>query len=244
MTQSVLLLDDSALVNDLLASVLRSQLQVEVWPLAAIADLDDALVAHGSFDVALIDLSFPEERRNGLDAMLAVHRMHPTTTLAIITQGDAYVADLLRDVWELLPVASVISKSAPVDFQIQQVRDLLATGSAQIDPSVQPLLPSVRPAWRTIAGFERLVSHIGHAKFWEALFDADENVSYRDMVDHTGLRLNTVKNYRSQLLAELAVHGLSDPSLREMREFAIRCRPILERNIEDVRGRSRGRSNG
>ncbi len=238
---SVLLLDDSAMVNDLFAAVLRTQLNVEVVPLAAVAELTDELERHGMFDLALVDLSFPEERTNGLDAMLTIHLAHPSTTLAIITQGDAYVGDLLRDVWELLPVASVISKSAPVDFQIGQVRELLATGSAPIDPSVQPLLPSVRPAWRSIEGFNRLATHMGHAKFWEALFSAQETVTYRDVVEATGLRLNTVKNYRSQLLPELVVHGLNDPSLREMRDFAIRCRPILERVIDDVRRRSRGR---
>lgn len=239
---SVLLLDDSAMVNDLFAAVLRSRLDIEVVPLAAVGDLGDELDRHGPFDVALVDLSFPEERTNGLEAMLTIHLAHPSTTLAIITQGDAYVGDLLRDVWELLPVASVISKSAPVDFQIGQVRELIATGSAPIDPSVQPLLPSVRPAWRSIEGFGRLVTHMGHAKFWAALFIAPETVSYRDVVEATGLRLNTVKNYRAQLLPELVVHGLEDPSLREMRDFAIRCRPVLERVIDDVSRRSRGRA--
>lgn len=240
--KSILLLDDSAMVNDLFADVLRSKLGVEVVPLAAIADLDSTLDRHGPFDVALIDLSFPEERKNGLDAMLAVHLTHATTTLAVITQGDAYVGDLLRDVWELFPVASVISKSAPVDFQISQVQELVATGTAPIDPSIQPMLPSVRPAWRSLDGFSRLVMHVGYAKFWEALFDTSENVTYRDVVDATGLRLNTVKNYRSQLLPELVVHGLNDPSLREMRDFAMRCRPILERYIDDVRQKSRNRA--
>ena len=236
---SLLLLDDSAMVNDLFAAVIRAQLSIEVVPLAAIADLEAELDRHGPFDVALVDLSFPEERKNGLDAMLTIHLRHPVTTLSVITQGDTYVGDLLRDVWELLPIAGVLSKSAPVDFQLGQVRDLITTGACAIDPSVQPLLPAVRPAWRSIGGFGRLVAHIGHAKFWEALFDAGETVTYRDVVGATGLRLNTVKNYRSQLLPELVVHGLHDPSLREMRDFAVRCRPILERFIDDVRRRSR-----
>jgi hypothetical protein len=36
-----------------------------------------------------------------------------------------------------------------------------------------------------------------------------------------------VKNYRAQLLPDLVAHGLEDPTLREMRDFAIRCRPFL-----------------
>lgn len=236
---SLLILDDSAMVNDLFAGVLRARLSIEVVPLAAIAELEAELDRHGAFDIALVDLSFPEERRNGLDALLTIHLAHPSTTLAVITQGDAYVGDLLRDVWELLPVAGILSKSAPVDFQIGQVRDLVEHRSCAIDPSVQPLLPAVRPAWRSLDGFSRLVGHMGHAKIWEALFDAGENVTYRDVVAATGLRLNTVKNYRTQLLPELAAHGMDDPSMRQMRDFAVRCRPILQRAIDDARRRGR-----
>jgi DNA-binding NarL/FixJ family response regulator len=236
--RSLLVLDDSAVVNDLFAGLLRDRLDVDVVPLAAVAELEAELERHGRFDVALVDLSFPEERTNGLDAMLMIHAHHPDTVLAVITQGDAYVSELLRDVWELLPVASVISKSAPLEFQIGQVRDLLETGSAVIDPSVQPMLPSQRSAWRTLDGFARLVPHLGFAKIWEALFVAPEDVTYRFVTDATGLRLNTVKNYRAHLLPELAAHGMRDPSLREMRDFAVRCRPVLARCIADHRARS------
>ncbi len=239
---SLLLLDDSAIVNDLFASVLRDRLPIEVVPVAAIADLEDELARHGRFDVAVVDLSFPEERRNGLDALLTVHERNPDTALAVITQGDAFVGELLRDIWELLPIAGVISKSAPIELQITQIRELVMEGRTSIDPSVLPLLPSVRPAWRSISGFARLVTHVGHAKLWEALFDAPEDVTYRDVVERTGLRLNTVKNYRSQLLPELVAHGLHDPTLREMRDFAVRCRPILERCNAGVRERSRART--
>lgn len=239
---SLLLLDDSAIVNDLFAGVLRDRLSIEVVPLAAIADLDDELARHGAFDVAVVDLSFPEERRNGLDALLTIHERHPDTVLAVITQGDAFVGELLRDVWELLPVAGIISKSAPIELQITQIHELVATGRTSIDPSVLPLLPSVRPAWRSISAFSRLVTHVGHAKLWEALIDAPDDVTYRDVVERTGLRLNTVKNYRTQLLPELLGHGLHDPSLREMRDFAVRCRPILERCNVTVRERSKIRT--
>jgi DNA-binding NarL/FixJ family response regulator len=239
--KSLLLLDDSAVVNDLFAGVLRSYLEIEVVPVTAVGDLDEILVAHGPFDAALVDLSFPEEYRNGIEALLVISERHPVTVLGIITQGDAFVGQLLRDAWELFPVEAVVSKSAPVEHQINQVRELVHKGRSTIDPSVMPLLPSVRSRWRTIDGFERLVQHAGHAKFWEALFTAGENVTYRDVVEATGLRLNTVKNYRSQLLPELAAHGLVDPSLREMRDFATRCRAILERYNESARQRGRWR---
>ena len=237
----MLLLDDSAAVNDLFANVLRHELGVEIIPMGSVGELEHALESGERYDVAIVDLSFPEERRTGLEALLAIHLQYPSTLLAVISQGDSYVAQLLRDVWELLPIATVISKAAPIAFQIDQLRQLLAVGSAPVDPSVQLMLPLNRSRSRSLDGFHRLVGHIGHAKVWESLFVSNDDVTYRDVVTSTGLRLNTVKNYRAQLLPELANHGLVEPSLREMRDFAVRCRPILQRCIDDVKAKARAR---
>lgn len=238
----LLLLDDAAVVNDLFATLLRDSLQIDVVPMAAVGDLELALERGERFDFAVVDLSFPEERRTGMDALFAIFTADPSTVLAVITQGDSFVAQLLRDLWELLPIATVISKSAPISFQIDQVRQLVSTGSAPIDPSVQPLLPAERAEWRSLQRFSLLVPHIGHAKLWEALLQAPDDVSYRDIVRATGLTLNTVKNYRAQLLPELLNHGLDDPSLREMRAFAGRCAPIFGGLIADAYRRSRAKA--
>ena len=237
----LLLLDDAAAVNDLFASLLRAELQIDVVPMASVGELEHVVERGARFDFALVDLSFPEERRTGMDALLAIHASSPSTVLAVITQGDSFVAQLLREVWELLPIATVVSKSAPIAFQVAQVRQLVNTGSAPIDPSVQPLLPAARSEGRSLAAFDHLVVHVGHAKLWQALLDSNEDVSYQDVVLATGLRLNTVKNYRAQLLPELLNHRLDDPSLREMQAFASRCRPIFTRLIAQVRERSRAR---
>jgi DNA-binding NarL/FixJ family response regulator len=237
----LLLLDDAAAVNDLFASLLRAELQIDVVPMASVGELEHVVERGARFDFALVDLSFPEERRTGMDALLAIHASSPTTVLAVITQGDSFVAQLLREVWELLPIATVVSKSAPIAFQVAQVRQLVSTGFAPIDPSVQPLLPAARSESRSLAAFDHLVVHVGHAKLWQALLDSNEDVSYQDVVLATGLRLNTVKNYRAQLLPELLNHRLDDPSLREMQAFASRCRPIFTRLIAQVRERSRAR---
>ena len=237
----LLLLDDAAAVNDLFASLLRAELQIDVVPMASVGELEHFVERGAQFDFALVDLSFPEERRTGMDALLAIHASSPSTVLAVITQGDSFVAQLLREVWELLPIATVVSKSAPIAFQVAQVRQLVNTGSAPIDPSVQPLLPAARSESRSLAAFDHLVVHVGHAKLWQALLDSNEDVSYQDVVLATGLRLNTVKNYRAQLLPELLNHRLDDPSLREMQAFASRCRPIFTRLIAQVRERSRAR---
>ncbi len=235
----ILVLDDSAAVNDLFARLLRAELGVEVIALASVAEAEAAVERGDQFDIALVDLSFPEEHRTGLEALLSIHTASKRTTLAVITQGDSFVAQLLRDVWELLPIATVISKAAPINFQLDQVRQLISKGVAPIDPSVQPLLPAEKASSRSVESFRRLVTHVGHAKLWSALLAAEEDVSYRDIASATGLRLNTVRNYRAQLLPELTIHGLYDPSLREMRSFAWRCRPLLQRLIDEIADRQR-----
>ena len=139
----------------------------------------------------------------------------------------------MRDAWELLPIATVISKTAPLDYQIDAIATVIDQGSAPPDPAVQPLLPSHRPPWRTPERFARLIQHQGHAKVWAALID-DDDATYKSVAARTGLKLNTVKNYRSQLLAELNLHGLHDPTLREMQEFARRCRAFLQPYLDEA----------
>ena len=58
------------------------------------------------------------------------------------------------------------------------------------------------------------------------------------MATATGLKLNTIKNYRAQLISELALHGVDDAGLSEMRRFAQRCRPFLDPYLEDALGPS------
>lgn len=226
----MLLLDDSAAVNELFADTLRQRLGVHVTTLAAVGDLEATLADHDTFFVAVVDLSFPEEELTGLDALLILHERSPSTLLVVITQGDSWVAGLLRDAWELLPIATVVAKTAPIDYQVELIRTVIEQGSAPPDPSVRPLLPATKSPWRSLDGFGRLVGHAGHAKLWQALCEVDEP-TYRSLADHTGLRMNTIKNYRAQLLAELEHHGMHEPSMREMQHFARRCRPVLERHI-------------
>jgi hypothetical protein len=40
-----------------------------------------------------------------------------------------------------------------------------------------------------------------------------------------------VRNYRSELLEQLALHNLDRPRMRQMQLFAKRCRPLLEGHI-------------
>lgn len=230
---SILLVDDAASLAELFGRAVEHELGHHVDVVVAVADVGEAL-RHRHYDVAIVDLSFPQERCTGLDALAEIHRRSPDTKLTLFTQGDDWVAESLRDAWELLPIATVISKTAPLDYQLAAISAVIEHGSAPPDPAVQPLLPATRPAWRTPERFAKLIQHQGHAKVWSALIDDPHDATYKSVAARTGLKLNTVKNYRSQLLSELNLHGLSDPTLREMQEFARRCRAFLRPYVDDA----------
>jgi DNA-binding NarL/FixJ family response regulator len=230
-TGTVLLLDDAALVNELLARELRHRLGCAVESLASVEELL-ALESGTTFDVALVDLSYANSPLTGLDALCHLHAASPDTRLAILTQGDEWVAQMLRDAWDAFPLATALSKSAPAATLISAVAKLLSGDDVPPDPVLQPLLPAARSPMRSLEGYGTLIQHAGHAKLWRALAMCLDEPSYRDVAETTGLTVNTVRNYREQLLAPLALHGLAHPSLREMQQFARRCRPLLRPHIE------------
>lgn len=224
---SILLVDDAAALAELFGRAIEHELGHTVHTVVSLSEVAASLALVGDLDLALVDLSFPQEDGTGLEALVRIHQHSRTTKLAVITQGDEWVAEILRDAWELLPITTVISKSAPLAYQLQAIETVLTTGSAPPDPAIQPLLPSRRASTRTPERFSRLVQHAGHAKLWQSLVAVDD-ANYKAMSDRSGLKLNTLKNYRAQLVDELEEHGLHDPTLRDMRRFAKRCWPFLE----------------
>jgi DNA-binding NarL/FixJ family response regulator len=236
---TVLLLDDAAPVSELLADELRRRGGYDVIALASVEALEAADLP--PLDIALVDLSFPNSPKSGLDALLLLHRRSAQTRLVVLTQGDDWVADLLRDAWEAVPLASVASKSGSIASLLALVAQVERDGTAPLDPVLRPLLPEQRSPLRSAEAYGRLVQHLGHAKLWRALIEEDGEPTYRALSRATGLSVNTVRNYREQLLGELALHGLDNPSMREMKVFARRCRPLLEPHLRaklDRRGRS------
>ena len=227
----MLLVEDAAALAELFSEKLAERFDATVEVCVAIMDVD-LYLGKPPYDLALVDLSFPQEHASGLDALAQIHATSPSTKLAITTQGDAWVGEILRDAWDLLPIATVISKTAPLEYQLEMVEQVLLHGRAGPDPAIRPLLPSQPNPERTIERFQDLILHQGHAKVWKVLMDRRFDASYKNVAEATGLRLNTVKNYRTQLLNELRVHGLSDPSLREMQDFAWRCRAFLKPHVD------------
>jgi hypothetical protein len=194
-------------------------------------DVPSALDTGEPFDVAVVDLSFPGSRLNGLDALLAVHNRVPTCRLVVYTQADAPFTKMLRDAWDAFDLATVLTKGMPIASVQRALVEVETDGRASVDPVVRPKLPAERSPWRSLDGYGRLVEHAGHAKLWQALIDLDDEPTYEELAQHTGLKLSSVRNYRGELLANLALHDLDRPKMRQMQEFAKRCRPLLEPHI-------------
>lgn len=223
----LVLIDDASALAELFANEIHRHGGHEVTVVNAVARVAGTLADHEPFDLALVDLSFPAESATGVDALAMVHLTHPATRLAIITQGDRWVAESMRLAWELLPITTVISKGAPLHEQLETIERVLAEGAAPIDPALRPLLPGGPSGQRSTNEFARLVLHRGHAKLWTALLELTTEASYRTVANMTGLKLNTIKNYRAQLVPALAEQGIPDASLVEMQEFARRSRVFL-----------------
>jgi DNA-binding NarL/FixJ family response regulator len=228
----LILIDDAVALAELFANEVQRHGGHHVVVVNAVARVPEVLATEEPFDLALVDLSFPAEAVSGVDALAMIHLAHPSTRLAIITQGDRWVAEPMRLAWELLPITTVISKTAPLHHQLAAIDQVLAVGSAPPDPTLQPLIPGVPSGGRSMEEFSQLVQHLGHAKLWKALLDLDTGASYRTVAALTGLKLNTIKNYRAQLVPAMTDRGLPDASLVEMQEFAQRSRVFLTPHVD------------
>jgi len=227
----LLIVDDSELATDLLATSIRHDLRWEVVTVLRPDDVPAVLDPAQPFDLAVVDLSFPASELNGLDALLAVHNNLPRCRLVVYSQADAPFTRMLRDAWDAFDLATVLTKSMPIASVQRALVEVDTHGRAAVDPVVRPKLPAERSPWRSLDGYGRLVEHAGHAKLWQALIDLDDEPTYEELAQHTGLKLSSVRNYRGELLANLALHDLDRPKMRQMQAFAKRCRPLLEPHI-------------
>jgi CheY-like chemotaxis protein len=223
----ILLVDDSAHTAELFAEAIRSTLEFEVQAVRSPAQVTAEFLAANPPDVVVSDLSFAGEALNGADVLLTAQATKPAPRLAVLTDGDGWSAELLRDVWEVLPLAGIVCKASPVRTQLQSIAEVARFGETEPDPLLVPLLPKQRSPWRSLEGFGRLVQHRGHAKLWTAVLACGPHAEYIDLSEFSGLRMNALRNYRAQLLPELSLHGLSNPPMRDLYEFVHRCRPFL-----------------
>lgn len=234
--RSLYVVDDARTLTELMDTRLAAAgyaVTCEDDPSAAV-DAIAAMAADGDGpDLALVDLSFPHHKLNGLDVLMAFARSGLTTRLVVYTQGDRWAGDLLALAWEAFGPATCVSKLSSFDVLVSTLDRVAVDGSAPNDPSLAVYLPAERSPWRTLEGYTRLVPHGGHAKMWSALFDAPEPPTYRELGDATGLAVNTLRNYREDLVGELELHGERSWTLQEIHHFACTRRPLLQPAVDD-----------
>jgi len=228
----VLLIDDAKGATELFAAALENQLGVDVRPCFDAGMVTGGFAREVAADLALVDLSPPGQApRNGADALLVLAETSPATVLAVLTRGDPGVHDLLREVWGVLPISGMISRSSSVERQLSMVARLLDGESPVVDDELVRFTTENSTS-RSLAGYARLVGHAGHAKLWRGLMDLEHPPTYGELAARTGLAVNSLRNYRSQVLPELRLHGLVDPSLRDIHAFARRSRPFLRPHVD------------
>jgi len=233
MTVRALLVDDIASHTSWLSNEIRGELSWEVVVVNRVADVAATLAGEEPFDIAVVDLHFQQERsRSGLDVLVAIRDSCATTRLVVMTQGGDTAGPLLDDAWQALELDGAISKVTDGPPLMAMLHRIVTEGPQPPDPLLQPWLPRSRSPWRRADQFSRLVQHAGHAKLWRALMESETVPSHKELARATGLGLNTIKNYRAQLVSHLALFELDDSSLRDMHAFARRCRPLLEPHID------------
>lgn len=223
----ILLVDDSAAVTQLFADLLTTQLGCKATTKSHVTDITPEFIAEGKFDLAIIDLSFAHQDQTGIDVLLTVATHSPATKLAILTMGDGWTIDLLRLAWDAFELAGALSKTASVEHQVRVIKTILNDGSAPIDGVLRAVLTGERNLMRSAKHYQRLVKHAGHAKLWSALYAASPQAEYAEIASISGLKLNTVRGYRRELLAELELHGLEGPTMQELQAFGLLVRPLL-----------------
>ncbi len=229
----VLIIDDvPAFSSKIAEDIIKHELADECLQLQELHLLPKVL-EESTFDLALVDLSFPLQRpRSGVDAVLYLHIHAPSTPVAILSQGDEFVSDMIRDLWEAFPLVSALSKSR--FDHVETVRQLLSGQAVPPDPDVRMFLPASRNPNRSFLEYRRLLPmHAGLRRLWKALIAVRGEVNPRTVAALTEtatlkpLSPASIAAYRQLVLSDLERHGLFSPSLAEMAQFARRVRPML-----------------
>lgn len=225
---AILLVDDRRFIAEAYRTLLEAEghdVTVEVDPDAVTAEL----VYRATPALALVDLSFPDHDRDGLDVLLDLHELAPRLRLAILTQADAPFQELLRTAWDALPLAGAISKDLLPRDVGRAVTRMLA-GEVVVDPLIRLYLPAARRPERTADAYGRLIGHAGHAHLWVALATAPSPPDYAALSAALGKTHNTIKNYRDDIAHRLTAFGPDlGSSLIELHRFARTARPLLLR---------------
>lgn len=176
--------------------------------------------------LAVIDLSYGNSELSGLDILLLLYRRVPGCRLAILTNGDAAVGDVLRIAWEALPIDVAVSKGVLFD----EFGDAMAAaldGREWVDVDLSAWIPKTRDPGRTIERFGGLIGHAGHARLLQYLAATPSQPSQAQVARANGWVVATVRNYAEHLSQGLTILGYQKMTFAELHTFVQAARPIL-----------------
>ncbi len=229
----ILLIDDRRFIAQSYADALR-QLGHEIEIVVDPTVVTKHWATEHLFDVALVDLSFPEyEPITGLDVLVALHDVQPSCKLAVLTQGDGPFQTLLRITWDALPLAAVLSKDLVGEQFTEAIRTLETGDTVFVDAVLQLFLPIERRPERALGMYAHPMPRARYAKLWLALAESDERPTQKELGTRLGVKHNTIKNYLADIGPYLGILGdPCAPTLEDMHRFARLARPILIRSAD------------
>lgn len=212
----VLILDDHAVFGDgtkLLLENRRHVVEVCVW----LEDLHlfESRHTRANFDLALLDLVFPGQQFDVLDALYAMSRWRPSPAVVILTAGGESRRHFIERALEWPIVRGGMPKSASACDLDRCITAVLAGGQLYDHEISAYRPPAVRVPPDDLLGPD--------ARIWFAL--ARGRTSHSAIAAELGCRPKTVQNRVRRMGDVLVARGLSSnpqPTLRDLAHYAAR----------------------
>jgi two-component system response regulator DevR len=199
----VFLLDDHDLIRGGLRELLEPEPDIEVIGEAGSVGEGLSLMADAVPDVALIDLQLPDG--NGIEVCRSLRSLNPEVRCLILTASadDDAVASAIAAGAE-----GFLLKNAPAPVVLEAIRKV-AGGLSLLDPQVTGrILEQLRERSESPGGRRRLTAR------QEQLLDLlSAGLTNREIAERLHLAEKTVRNYVSDLLAELGLRHRTEAAL-------------------------------
>jgi two-component system, NarL family, response regulator LiaR len=210
-TIRVLVVDDHDLFRTGLASLLGSQLDIEVVAQASGGRMGVRLAQELSPDVVLMDLRMPD--LEGPEATRAIMASHPSTRVVALTVAseDGDVADAVR-----AGACGFLVKDAPVDDIVVAVR-AAAQGAAWLSPrAADAVLGAVRQAETETVSELGPIDDLSPREL-DVLRLIARGMENAEIAEALNISPRTAKNHVSSILAKLGL-----PNRIQAAIFAVR----------------------
>ena len=194
----VLLVDEHSIVRSGLRKILETQFDIKVVAKAGTSVETLILAKKQVFDIAVLGISLPDS--SGLDLLRKLHRAHPEIKILMLSTYD----EAIYGIRSLQNGASgYLTKDCSIEVLISAVRKVAAGGTyISLELSEKIALMISR---RNIVSHENLSS-----REFEVLRLTVRGIPITKIAEKLYLSTNTVKTYRTRILAKLGLNNNSE----------------------------------